>query len=100
MRITKVNRMLLRLTRFTAWPLVPLVGSYIVTGYGMTGEYGLGHVLDPRLAQKFHHLFDGVLLVLVGMHALPGMYLALWRWGWIRRRRTTPRPAARSPIRK
>jgi hypothetical protein len=92
--------MLLRLTRFTAWPLVPLVATYIVTGYGMTGEYGLHHVLDPRLAQKIHHLFDGVLLVLVGTHALPGMYLALWRWGWIRRRRINPRPAALSPIRK
>jgi hypothetical protein len=49
----------------------------------MSGQYGLGAVIDAKRALAIHKMLHGPLLVLLLVHSLPAMYLAFKRWGWI-----------------
>ncbi len=74
-----------RIIRASGWPLLLLVLAFLATGYMLSGEFGLGGVVDTRRALAAHRALHVPLLVVTLVHALPAAYLALWRWGWIRR---------------
>jgi Ni,Fe-hydrogenase I cytochrome b subunit len=76
----------LKLVRWTGWLLLPLVLAFLVTGYAMSGRYGLGALADERTALTFHKLLHLPLVLLVLVHVLPSCYLAMLRWGWIKQR--------------
>ncbi len=72
-----------KIVRVSSWPLFLIVIIFLVTGYAMSGQYGLGAVIDAKRALAIHNMLHGPLLVFLLMHALPATYLAFKRWGWI-----------------
>ena len=84
--MTKLNFILLKTLRWSGWLLLPLVLLFLFTGYIMDGRYGLGRLLDEKSALTFHRLLHLPLIVLVLAHSVPAVYLALQRWGWLKRR--------------
>ena len=84
--MSKVNVVLLKMVRWSGWPLLPVVGLFLLTGYIMDGRYGFSKVLDEKSALTFHRMLHWPLIVLVFAHSAPAVYLAFQRWGWIKRR--------------
>jgi hypothetical protein len=84
--MNKFNLILLKVVRWSGWPLLPLILLFLLTGYIMDGRYGLSRVLDEKSALAFHRLLHVPLIVLVLAHSLAAAYLALQRWGWTRPR--------------
>lgn len=80
------TRWLLRLVRWSGWPLLVVVIGFLFTGYAMTGEFGCARWLDERTALALHRMLHWPLLALVVVHRAPATWLALQRWGWIRPR--------------
>jgi hypothetical protein len=81
--MSRVNLVCLKLVRWSGWPLLPLVVAFLLTGYIMSGRYGLSRLLDEKSALAWHKLLHGPLLVLLFVHTIPAVYLALQRWGWL-----------------
>ena len=84
--MNKLNFILLKMVRWSGWPLLPLILLFLLTGYIMDGRYGLSRVLDEKSALTFHRMLHLPLIVLVLVHSAPAVYLAMQRWGWISRR--------------
>ena len=70
-----------KIVQVSSWPLLLIVIIFLVTGYAMSGQYGLGLVLDAKRALAIHNMLHGPLLVLLLVHSLPAAYLAFKRWG-------------------
>jgi succinate dehydrogenase/fumarate reductase cytochrome b subunit len=87
--MSKLNFVLLKMVRWSGWLLLPLVMAFLLTGYIMDGRYGFGKLLDEKSALTFHRMLHLPLIVLVLAHCLPAVYLAFWRWGWIKHREET-----------
>jgi len=79
----------LKLVRWTGWLLLPIVAVFLLTGYAMSGRYGLSALASEKTALTLHKLMHLPLLILVLAHVVPSTYLAFLRWGWIK-----PRPAS------
>jgi len=84
--MSKFNCILLKIVRWSGWLLVPLILLFLLTGYIMDGRYGLSRALDEKTALTLHRMLHVPLIVLALAHSLPAAYLALQRWGWIKRR--------------
>jgi hypothetical protein len=69
-----------KIVRVSSWPLFPVVIIFLLTGYAMSGEYGLGALIDAKRALAIHKMLHGPLIVLLLLHSLPAMYLAIRRW--------------------
>ena len=83
-----LNFICLKLVRWTGWLLLPVVLAFLVTGYAMSGRYGLGILADEKTALTLHKLMHLPLALLVVIHVIPSVYLAFLRWGWIKPRPT------------
>ena len=83
-RRIRVDYLVIRTLRFTSWFLLALVLTYITTGYMMSGQLTLGGWADPKMALTIHRLLHVPLLVMFGLHAAGGVYLAMRRKRWIR----------------
>jgi hypothetical protein len=83
--MTRLNVICLRAVRWSGWPLLPLVLLFLLTGYIMDGRYGLSRLLEEKSALTFHRMLHLPLIVLVLVHSVAAVYLALQRWGWIKR---------------
>ena len=81
--MSTLNLVLLKVVRWTGWPLFPLVAVFLLTGYIMSGRFGLSGVLDEKQALAVHKLLHLPLMILLLVHTAPAVYLALQRWGWI-----------------
>lgn len=86
MIMERLNRVCLKVVRWSGWLLLPVVVLFLFSGYAMSGRYGLGRWLDEASALAVHKLLHGPLMILVLAHAVPATYLAMRRWGWIGRR--------------
>jgi len=75
----------LKTVRWSSWPLLLLLAAFLVTGYSISGRYGLGALMDEKEALALHKLLHLPLIVITLAHSLPAIYLALQRWGWIRK---------------
>jgi len=88
--MSKLNFVLLKMVRWSSWPLLLVIPGFLVTGYAMTGRYGVfAHWLDEKTALTVHRMLHWPLIVLVLAHSVPAVYLALQRWGWIKHRDET-----------
>ncbi len=87
--MSKLNFILLKMVRWSGWPLLLLVPLFLLTGYIMDGRYGFSRLLDEKSALTFHRMLHLPLIILVLLHSLPATYLALQRWGWVKRRDDT-----------
>jgi Ni,Fe-hydrogenase I cytochrome b subunit len=85
-RMNTLSLICLKVVRWTGWILLPVVLAFLVTGYAMSGRYGLSVLADERTALTLHKLMHLPLAVLVVVHVVPSVYLALLRWGWIKQR--------------
>jgi hypothetical protein len=79
-----LNRVFLSLLRWSGWLLVPLALSFLVTGYAMSGRYGLGVLFTEEKALALHKLLHLPLIALLLGHVVPASYLAVKRRGWIK----------------
>ncbi len=79
-----MNLVLIRIVRWTGWPLFPLTLVFLVTGYSMSGQAGFGGLMNERTALAIHKLGHLPLLVLLLLHTIPATFLAMQRWGWIK----------------
>jgi succinate dehydrogenase/fumarate reductase cytochrome b subunit len=79
-----VTRLLLRTARVSGWVLLFLVVLFLVTGYALSGKYGLDQVVGPQTALTIHRIFDWPLILFFMAHAATSVYFAMRRWGWIR----------------
>ena len=84
MRRFRTGYIVIKTLRYTSWPLLALVLTYLTTGYIMSGQLKLGGLIDPKTALTVHKLLHGPLFALFGLHALGGIYLAMRRRRWIR----------------
>ena len=75
----------LKVVRWSSWPLLVLLLAFLVTGYGISGRYGAGALMSEQTALAWHKLLHLPLIVLAVAHSLPAIYLAMQRWGWIKR---------------
>ena len=85
-QMNKLNFVMLKVVRWSGWPLLPLLLLFLLTGYIMEGRYGLSRVLDEKSALTFHRMLHVPLVVLVLAHSMAAAYLAVQRWGWIKHR--------------
>jgi Ni,Fe-hydrogenase I cytochrome b subunit len=81
-----LSHICLKIVRWTGWILLPVVLAFLVTGYAMSGRYGLSVFTDEKTALTLHKLMHLPLAVLLLVHVVPSVYLALLRWGWIKQR--------------
>ena len=79
----------MKIVRWSSWPLLLVIGAFLLTGYAITGQYGLGRLCDEKNALTLHRMLHGPLVILVLVHSVPAVYLALLRWGWIHHRHQT-----------
>jgi hypothetical protein len=79
----RLNYFCLKTLRWTSWPLLIVILCFLLTGYLITGDFGLGRLVDEKQALALHKLLHLPLLALLLVHVLPAIYLALRRWGWI-----------------
>ncbi len=75
----------LKVVRWSSWPLLLLLLAFFATGYGVSGRYGMGALFTEQTALALHKLLHAPLLILTVAHSLPAVYLAMQRWGWIKR---------------
>ncbi len=84
--MNKLNFILLKIVRWSAWPLLPVLAGFLITGYAMTGATGFKRLFNETTALTFHRMLHWPLIILVLVHSAPAVYLALQRWGWINHR--------------
>ncbi len=82
--MNRLSFICLKIVRWTGWILLPLVLAFFLTGYAMSGRYGLNVLADEKTALTLHKLMHLPLGLLVIVHVVPSVYLALLRWGWIK----------------
>ncbi|MCL5098520.1 MAG: hypothetical protein M1608_13520 [Candidatus Omnitrophica bacterium] len=82
----RLDYVFLRVVRWSSWPLLLLVILFLITGYIMSGRFGMSRFMDEKTALTIHKLMHLPLLVLLVAHVVPAVYLAFQRWGWIKRR--------------
>jgi hypothetical protein len=75
----------LKTVRWSGWLLLFIVLGFFLTGYIMSGRYGLDRLLDEKTALALHKLLHAPLILLVVVHTVPAVYLAMQRWGWLKR---------------
>ncbi len=79
---------LLKLARLSGWLLLPLMLTYIGTGFALCGMLGFREWIDSNLALTIHKIFDWPLVALFLIHASITVYFSLRRWGWIKNKKT------------
>lgn len=80
-----IETILLKTVRWSSWPLLVLLLLFFLTGYAITGQYGLDRLMDEKSALAWHRLLHLPLALLTLVHSVPAVYLAMQRWGWIKR---------------
>jgi hypothetical protein len=82
--MNRLNIVSLKLVRWSGWLLLPLALGFLLTGYGISGRYGMGAWFTEQQALALHKLFHLPLIVILLGHVLPAVYLAVQRWGWLK----------------
>lgn len=86
--MNRLSHICLKTVRWTGWLLLPVLLAFFITGYAMSGRYGLAALASEQTALGLHKLMHLPLGLLVLVHVVPSIYLALLRWGWIKQRPT------------
>ena len=81
----QLDFILIKTMRWSSWPLLFLLLAFLLTGYTISGRYGLSVLMDEKEALALHKLLHLPLITLTLAHCLPAIYLAMIRWGWIRK---------------
>ncbi len=79
--------LLVKIDRTSAWVLLFLMITFIVTGYSMTSEYGMGSVVNVMTALRIHTGLSELVVIFFAIHAGIQVYFALLRWGILGRKK-------------
>lgn len=77
--IKHLNSKLLRISRLSAWVLLPLIIIYIITGFSMTGRYGFNKLISIRPATLLHDKLCIPLIIFFVLHTGISIYFAFKR---------------------
>jgi len=88
---------LMKTARISGWLLFVLVLLYILTGFSLTGEFGLTRLISLQTAVVIHKIFEWPLITIFLVHSAITIYFAFRRWGWIKTRKKTRRSVKSSP---
>jgi len=77
---------LIKTVRLSGWLLLPLMLTYLATGFALCGMFGFDNYIDYQTALVIHRLFDWPLVGVFFVHASLTTYFAMRRWGWIKKR--------------
>ncbi len=80
-----LDTLCLKTVRWSSWPLLLLLLAFFLTGYTITGRFGLGVMLEEKEALALHKLLHLPLIAITLVHSVPAIYLAMIRWGWIKK---------------
>ncbi len=84
--MNRLAHICVKTVRWSSWPLLLVIGCFLLTGYMITGKVG---GINEQTALALHKLLHLPLIALLLVHVLPAVYLALRRWGWIRHEKRT-----------
>ncbi len=82
--MNRFNYYCLKTARWSSWPLLLLIVCFLLTGYMISGDFGLGRWVEEKQALTVHKLLHVPLLALLLIHVVPAVYLAVRRWGWLK----------------
>jgi hypothetical protein len=82
-----IHYYLVKLNRFLAWLLLPVVLIFLTTGFSMSGRLGVNRLVPRERAQALHQNMIWPLVTLFTLHAGLSVYYSFRRWGWIGRKR-------------
>jgi|YNPNPStandDraft_1061719.scaffolds.fasta_scaffold54017_2 uncharacterized membrane protein YhaH (DUF805 family) len=71
---------LIKLIRWSAWPLLVIIVAMFLTGYIISGRYGLSAIMTEQSALAFHKALHIPFLIFLLAHCVPATYLAIKRW--------------------
>lgn len=83
----RFNYVCLITARWSSWPLLLVILCFLLTGYMISGDFGLGRWVEEKQALALHKLLHVPLLALLLVHVVPAVYLAMRRWGWLQHER-------------
>jgi Ni,Fe-hydrogenase I cytochrome b subunit len=69
-----------KIVRISSWPLLLLLLLFFATGYIMSGDFGLGGIIDVKQALAIHRALHLPTVVVLLVHVMPATYLAFRRW--------------------
>ena len=75
-----ILKILVKLNRICAWLLIPLILLFYISGFAITGEYGLNEILDPNKALRMHSILAMPTLVCFLAHVGISVFFAIKRW--------------------
>jgi len=84
-----IHYYLIKTARLSGWLLFVVVLLYIVTGFSLCGEFGVGALIDVKTAMAVHSIFEWPLIVAFLVHSGITIYFAMRRWGWIAGKKTS-----------
>ncbi len=76
---------LVKVCRASAYLLFLVMLLFVTTGLALCGDYGMERLISVRHALLIHKLFDWPLIGLFLVHSGAALYLAMRRWGWVKR---------------
>jgi hypothetical protein len=85
MRKRKPIYYLVKVCRGSAYLLFFVMLLFVGTGFALCGEYGVERLISSEQALLIHKLFDWPLIGLFLVHSGIALYLAMRRWGWVKR---------------
>lgn len=88
---------LIKIARISGWLLFGLVLLYILTGFSLTGEFGLSRLISLQTALTVHKIFEWPLIAIFAVHSAITIYFAFRRWGWVKTRKKMRRSVKPSP---
>jgi len=83
--MNRLNYICLKIVWWSSWPLLLMICCFLFTGYMISGRFGSSRLLDEKEALALHKLLHAPLITLLLIHTIPATYLALRRWGWIKK---------------
>jgi hypothetical protein len=75
-----LNYWLIKISRVSGYLLLILIVTYFITGYSMTGMYGMNRVIQKNFASYLHLNLHIPFIILLILHCGINIYFALKRW--------------------
>jgi len=79
-----VHWTLQKINRISGYVLFPVILVFMVSGFGMTGNYGFDRLLSAETGRQIHQTLLWPVIGLFFIHSLVSWYFAFRRWGWIK----------------
>lgn len=71
----KLLSLLVKIDRKSVWLLFILMILFIISGYRLTGKYGMERIMSLEMAEYIHLTLDVVLIALFAIHSCVWIYI-------------------------